>query len=166
MKLLKVFIFFTFFAVFQAQAQKSIIYTHDLVEFNDAMRLYSNKDYVASQLIFQKIKNSFDEASELKARSYYYEAFCAIRLKQKNADDLMNAFFEKFPTSTKRNTAFLEVGDYYFNNRSYAYALKWFNKINENNLTLYSQEEFNFKKPMLCLQLVVLPSPGRISQSF
>lgn len=146
MKLLKVFIFFTFFSVFQAQAQKSIIYTHELVEFNHAVSLYSNKDYVASQLIFQKIKNSFDEASELKARSYYYEAFCAIRLKQKKADDLMNAFFEKFPTSTKRNTAFLEVGDYYFNNRSYAYALKWFNKINENNLTLYSQEEFNFKK--------------------
>jgi tetratricopeptide (TPR) repeat protein len=146
MKLLKVFIFFTLFSVFQTRAQKSIIYTHDLVEFNHAVQLYSNKDYVASQLVFEKIKNSFDEASELKARSYYYEAFCAIRLKQKNADDLMNAFFEKFPTSTKRNTAFLEVGDYYFNNRSYAYALKWFNKINENNLTLYSQEEFNFKK--------------------
>ena len=146
MKLLKVFIFFTFFSVFQTHAQKSIIYTHDLVEFNHAVSLYSNKDYVASQLVFEKIKNSFDEASELKARSYYFEAFCAIRLKQKNADDLMNTFFEKFPTSTKRNTAFLEVGDYYFNNRSYAYALKWFNKINENNLTLYSQDEFNFKK--------------------
>ena len=146
MKLLKVFIFFTLFSVFQTRAQKSIIYTHDLVEFNHAVQLYSNKDYVASQLVFEKIKNNFDEASELKARSYYFEAFCAIRLKQKNADDLMNAFFEKFPTSTKRNTAFLEVGDYYFNNRSYAYALKWFNKINENNLTLYSQEEFNFKK--------------------
>ncbi len=146
MRLLKVFILFTLFFVFQAHAQKSIIYTHELVEFNHAMQLYSNKDYVASQLVFEKIKNNFDEASELKARSYYYEAFCAIRLKQKNADDLMNAFFEKFPTSTKRNTAFLEVGNYYFNNRSYAYALKWFNKINESNLTLYNQEEFNFKK--------------------
>ncbi|MGI9532010.1 tetratricopeptide repeat protein [Lutimonas sp.] len=146
MRLLKIFILFTLFSVFQVNGQKSVIYTHELVEFNHAMQLYSNKDYVASQLIFEKIKNTFDEASELKARSYYYEAFCAIRLKQKNADDLMNTFFEKFPTSTKRNTAFLEVGDYYFNNRSYAYALKWFNKINENNLTLYSQEDFNFKK--------------------
>ncbi len=146
MKLLKVFIFFTLFSFFHGFAQKSIIYTHELVDFNHAMQLYSNKDYVASQLIFEKIKNDFDEASELRARSYYYEAFCAIRLKQKDGDDLMNAFFEKFPTSTKRNTAFMEVGDYYFNNRSYAYALKWFNKVKENNLTLYNQEEFNFKK--------------------
>jgi len=146
MKLLKVFIFFILFSFFQGSAQKSTIFTHDLVDFNHAMELYSNRDYVASQLVFEKIKNDFDDASELKARSYYYEAFCAIRLKQKDADDLMNLFFEKFPTSTKRNTAFLEVGDYYFNNRSYAYALKWFNKVKENNLTLYNQEEFNFKK--------------------
>ena len=146
MKLLKVFIFFTLFSFFYGSAQKSIIYTHDLVDYNHAMQLYSNRDYVASQLVFEKIKNDFDEASELKARSYYYEAFCAIRLKQKDADDLMNSFFEKFPTSTKRNTAFLEVGDYYFNNRSYAYALKWFNKVKGNNLTQYNQEEFNFKK--------------------
>jgi len=146
MKLLKVFIFFILFSFFQGSAQKSTIFTHELVDFNHAMELYSNRDYVASQLVFEKIKNDFDDASELKARSYYYEAFCAIRLKQKDADDLMNLFFEKFPTSTKRNTAFLEVGDYYFNNRSYAYALKWFNKVKENNLTLYNQEEFNFKK--------------------
>ena len=146
MKLLKVFIFFTLFSFFQGYAQKSVIYTHDLVDFNHALQLYSNKDYVASQLMFEKIKNDFDEASELRARSYYYEAFCAIRLKQKDADDLMNAFFQKFPTSTKRNTAFMEVGEYYFNNRSYAYALKWFNKVKENNLTLHGQEEFNFKK--------------------
>ena len=146
MKLLKVLFFLTLFPIFQGLAQKSIIYTHELVTYNEAAKLYANRDYVASQLIFNKIKNNFDEASELKARSYYYEAFCAIRLKQKNGDDLMNDFFEKFPTSTKRNTAFLEVGDYYFNNRSYAYALKWFNKINENNLTLYNREEFNFKK--------------------
>ncbi len=146
MKLLKVFIFYTLLSFFQGNAQQSIIYTHDLVDYNRAMQLYSNKDYVASQLIFEKIKNDFDDASELRARSYYYEAFCAIRLKQKDADDLMNAFFEKFPTSTKRNSAFMEVGDYYFSNRSYAYAIKWFNKVKENNLTLYSQEEFNFKK--------------------
>ncbi|WKK66159.1 tetratricopeptide repeat protein [Lutimonas zeaxanthinifaciens] len=146
MKLLKIILFLCLFSSIKGFTQESIIYTHDLVDFNHAMKLYESKDYVASQLIFEKIKTSFDEASELKARSYYYEAFCAIRLKQKNGDDLMNSFFEKFPTSTKRNNAFLEVGNYYFNNRSYAYALKWFNKINENSLTLYNQEEFNFKK--------------------
>ena len=59
MKLLKVFIFFILFSFFQGYAQKSVIYTHDLVDFNHAVQLYSNKDYVASQLMFEKIKNDF-----------------------------------------------------------------------------------------------------------
>ena len=143
MKLLKVFIFFTLLSFFCGSAQQSIIYTHDLVDYNHAMQLYSNKDYVASQLVFTKIKNTFDQASELRARSYYYEAFCAIRLKQKNADELMNAFFEKFPTSTKRNTAFLEVGDYYFNDNKLV-GLKTFLNANtfvraEANYTEYDK---------------------------
>ena len=127
-------------------AQQSKIYTNEMVEFNHAMELYENKDYAAAQVIFKEIRDQFDDDSELRARSYYYEAFCAIRLGQSNGEDLMNAFFEQFPTSTKRSSAFLEVGDYYFNNRRYAYALKWFSKVNGSNLTLYDKEEFSFKK--------------------
>ena len=146
MRFLLFFVIFTL-AIFRiTYAQKSSIYTHELYDYNHAISLYQNKDYVAAQKVFERIKNSFDGASELKARSYYYEAFCAIRLNQKDADDLMNDFFVRFPTSTKRNKAFLEVGEYYFNNRSYAYALKWFSKVSESGLTHYSQEEFNFKK--------------------
>ena len=126
--------------------QRSKIYTNEMVEFNHAMELYENKDYAAAQVIFKDIRNKFDNDSELKARSFYYEAFCAIRLGQSNGEELMNDFFERFPTSTKRSSAFLEVGDYYFNNQRYAYALKWFSKVKGSNLTLYDKEEFSFKK--------------------
>jgi tetratricopeptide (TPR) repeat protein len=127
-------------------AQKSKIYTNDLVHYNHAIDLYENKDYDAAQILFKQIKDQFDDASELKARSYYYEAFCAIRLGQTDADDLMRLFFEKFPTSTKRDNAFLEVGNYYFNNGRYAYALKWFSRVDNSNLNSFNNEEFTFKK--------------------
>jgi len=78
MKILKIFILFTLFSVSLGHSQESKIYTHELVDFNHAMSLYSSKDYVASQVIFKNIKNTFDQASELRARAYYYEAFCAI----------------------------------------------------------------------------------------
>ncbi len=146
MKLQNSLLFFLLFVFGLTSAQKSKIYTNDLVAYNHAMDLYQNKDYDASQLLFKKIKDQFDDSSELKARSYYYDAFCAIRLGQKDADELMKVFFEKFPTSTKRNNAFLEVGDYYFNNRRYAYALKWFSRVDNSNLSSYNNEEFTFKK--------------------
>ena len=127
-------------------SQQSKIYTNDLIVYNHAIELYQNKDYNAAQLLFHQIKNQYDDASELKARSYYYEAFCAIRLGQDDADNLMKYFFEKFPTSTKRNNAFLEVGDYYFNNARYAYALKWFSRVAPSSLSTHYKEEFTFKK--------------------
>jgi len=143
LKLVLIFFLFSFGFVF---SQQSKIYTNDLIEYNHAVDLYRNKDYSAAQLLFHKIKNQYDDASELKARSYYYEAFCAIRLSQNDADELMKSFFEKFPTSTKRNNAFLEVGDYYFNNARYSYALKWFSKVDDSNLSSYNNEDFTFKK--------------------
>lgn len=146
MKNFKILLLFALILPLGSMAQKSEIYTHELVEYNRAVQLYQNKNYSASKEIFERIKDDFDQASELKARSYYFEAFCAIRLGQKNGDDLMNEFFTQFPTSTKRNSAFLEVGEYYFNNRRYAYALKWFSKVKETSLTRYNQEEFRFKK--------------------
>ena len=130
---------------FYLKAQKSEIYTDVLTPFHYAVELYQNKDYYAAQIKFDEIKDQFDDASELKARCYYYNAFCAIRLGQQEGEDLMRDFVKIFPTSTKRNNAFLEVGDYYFQNANYPYALKWYSRVNTNSLNLYQQEEFQFK---------------------
>ena len=141
----KYFLVLLLFAYLTSNAQKSKIYTNDLVEFNHAVELYQNRDYDAAQMLFKKIINQFEEGSELKARCYYYGAFCAIKLGQNDADQLMKDFFEKYPTSTKRNTAYLEVGDFYFYNGRYAYALKWFSKIDQTSLNNFNSEEFTFK---------------------
>ncbi len=146
MKRGKNYIIFVFLLVsFYFHAQKSEIYTDPLAPYDHAVELYQNKDYYAAQIQFDKIKNQFDDASELKARCYYYKAFCAIRLGQKDGESLMKEFVDEFPTSTKRNNAFLEVGDYYFKNANYPYALKWYSKVNTSSLSLYQQEDFKFK---------------------
>ncbi len=146
MKIYKYIVTLFLFTFYIGFGQQSKIYTNDLVVYNQANELYLNKDYHAAQILFERIKNTFDDASELKARSFYYEAFCAIRLGQKDGDELMKSFFEKHPTSTKRNNAYLEVSDYYFNNGKYAYALKWYSKVGTSNLSSFNKEEFIFNK--------------------
>jgi TolA-binding protein len=125
-------------------AQKSEIYTNNLKEYNHAIELYQNKAYVASQQKFEEIKNNFDNLSELKANCDYYIANAAIRLGQQNADELMQNFVDKYPTSTKRNGAFLDIANYYYKVGKYAYAAKWYSKVKTANLTLKNEEEFNF----------------------
>ena len=125
-------------------AQETAIYTHDLKDYNHAKELYQDRSFLASQQLFTQIKHVFDNSSENKANCEYYIANCAIRLGQQGADDLMLNFVEKYPTSTKRNNAFLETADYYFKAGKYAYALKWYGKADTYNLSLKQKEDYNF----------------------
>ncbi|WP_405576603.1 tetratricopeptide repeat protein [Winogradskyella sp. Asnod2-B02-A] len=126
-----------------AMAQKSAVYTSDLQDYQKALTLYNNKQYHAAQSLFDNVKDSTDDIT-IQSDCAYYIANCAVRLNQNNADDLITEFVEDYPTSTKRNTAFLDVADYYFDNGKYAYARKWYEKLDEGSIARSEKERFNF----------------------
>lgn len=124
-------------------AQKSAIYTNDLQDYQKALTLYNNKQYKAAQSLFDDIKFNTNDVT-IQSDCAYYIANCAVRLNQSNADDLITEFVEDYPTSTKRNTAFLDVADYYFENGKYAYSRKWYEKVDEGSIARSEKERFNF----------------------
>ena len=125
------------------QAQQTAIYTNDLVDYQKALTLYNNKQYLAAQSMFDKIEDTAKD-EQLKSDCAYYMANCAVRLNQQNADDQIQKFVDMYPTSTKRNTAFLDVADYYFTNEKYAYARKWYEKVDEYSISASERDHFNF----------------------
>ncbi len=137
--LLVAFILFSTISI----AQQSAIYTNDLAKYNKALSLYNSQQYLASQTLFEEVKReSKDDA--VRGDCAYYIANAAVRLNQQGADDLMLTFVTEYPTSTKRNSAFLDVASYYFDNGKYAYARKWYDRVEENNLSLGERETYNF----------------------
>jgi TolA-binding protein len=128
---------------FQIMAQQSAVYTSSLVDYQKALTLYNNQQYRAAQSMFSSIKKTAEE-DILQSNCAYYIANCAVRLNQQNADQLVEDFVKEYPTSTKRNTAFVDVADYYFENSKYAYAKKWYNKVDENALGRKEKEKFYF----------------------
>ncbi|WP_282121764.1 tetratricopeptide repeat protein [Algibacter mikhailovii] len=130
---------------FQITAQQSAVYTSKIVEYQKALTLYNNQQYQAAQSLFKAVYKTTKE-TVLKSDCTYYIATCAIRLNQLNADKLVEDFVEKYPTSTKRNTAFVDVADYYFENAKYAHAQKWYNKVYENDLSQAELEKYYFNK--------------------
>ncbi|ULC58993.1 tetratricopeptide repeat protein [Flaviramulus sp. BrNp1-15] len=128
---------------FQIIAQQSATYTSNLVDYQKALSLYNNQQYLAAQSLFRSIKKSSSE-DIIKSDCTYYIANCAVRLNQQNADQLVEDFVKEYPTSTKRNTAFVDVADYYFENSKYAYARKWYDKVNEDALGKSEKEKFYF----------------------
>ncbi|MGB5819811.1 MAG: tetratricopeptide repeat protein [Saonia sp.] len=131
--------------IFHGFGQESKIYTHDQKDYQDALALYNNEQYQAAQTIFEKVKANTNDL-ETRANSAYYVANAAIRLNQLGADRLMEDFVERYPTSTKRNSAFLDVGDYYFETGKYPYALKWYKKVDEGAMSGNDKDRFFFNK--------------------
>ena len=134
---------FLFGILFFGFSQETKIYTHDQKEYQDALALYNNEQYQAAQTIFARVKNTTDNL-EIKANSAYYEANAAVRLNQLGADYLMEDFVAKYPTSTKKNSAFADVAEYYFETGKYPYALKWYKKVNQTALSRKEMDKFNF----------------------
>ncbi|GAA4108017.1 tetratricopeptide repeat protein [Aquimarina addita] len=124
-------------------AQQSAIYTNELVRYNQALELYNNKQFLAAQNLFDKVKDAVDD-DNIESECAYYIANCAVWLNQKGADTMMEDFVVEYPTSVKRNAAYLDVANYYFDNGKYAYARKWYEKVDQGNMSRSQKEKFNF----------------------
>jgi len=129
--------------VLSGTAQETQIFSHENKQYQDALTLYNNKQYQAAQSLFEQVKDATDD-EETEANSVYYAANAAIRLNQRGADKLMEDFVERYPTSTKRNSAFMDVADYYFETGRYPYALKWYKKVEQDAMSKKDKERFNF----------------------
>ncbi len=134
-------VFFFFFG--KVSAQQTAAYTNELLDYNKAIELYNNDQFLAAQSMFAKVKGSSND-NTIQGDCAYYIANCAVRLNQQNADGLMESFVEEYPTSIKRNDAFINVASYYFENGKYSYARKWYDKVDEGSLSRGQMEEYNF----------------------
>jgi tetratricopeptide (TPR) repeat protein len=124
-------------------AQQSATYTSELVDFQKALSLYNSQQYLAAQSLFDQIRDAAKD-EVVKSDCAYYIANSAVRLNQQNADDLIQKFVTDYPTSPKRNTAYIDVADYYFENSRFAYARKWYQKVDEEALSRSEREKFYF----------------------
>ncbi|WP_435623133.1 tetratricopeptide repeat protein [Flagellimonas sp.] len=129
--------------LYTTTAQETKVFYHEDKAYQDALNLYNNQQYQAAQSIFEQVKSTTKDG-ETEANSAYYSANAAIRLNQRGADKMMEEFVERYPTSTKRNSAFLDVADYYFETGKYPYALKWYKKVDVSTMSTKDKERFNF----------------------
>ncbi|KGL62787.1 tetratricopeptide repeat protein [Polaribacter sp. Hel1_85] len=139
------FTYFIFLISFIGYSQQTIIDASILTKYNDATKLFNNKAYAAAQKIFIKIDETAITSSNLKSDAAYYDAICAVKLNQPEADKKVLAFIEENPNSNKKNKAFINVANYYFANKKAAYALKWYQKVNVDILSKEDRKELNFK---------------------
>ncbi|WP_275316461.1 tetratricopeptide repeat protein [Tenacibaculum bernardetii] len=126
-------------------AQESAINSEITSDYHKAIKLYNNKAYAAAQELFSEVSRNANQHENRKADADYYDAMCAIKLTQDNADDKVLEFVENHPYNNKKEKAFINVGNYYFANRKAAHALKWYQKVNDKLLSQPERDELNYK---------------------
>ena len=134
-----------FMSAFYVKAQQSSVNVNTNSEFNSALKLYNNKSYAAAQKTFEKVLQDSDKNTSLHSDASYFDAMCAIKLNQTDADKKVLRFVEENPASSKKNKAYFNVGNYYFSNKKAAHALKWYQKVNMDLISKENQKELNFK---------------------
>jgi len=137
-------LFFTII-ISSAFAQQSEIDINLMADYNHAVKLFNSKAYAAAQKTFVEVSETANDRMRVKADADYYDAMCAIRLNQTDADKKVLNFVENHPNSNKKDKAYFNVGNYYFANKRAAYALKWYSKVNLDALSEANRKELNFK---------------------
>ena len=135
----------TLFIYSSTSAQQSFAESSVVTDYNNALKLYNSKAYAAAQKTFDKVLKTSINDSNLKTDAAYYEAMCAIKLDQTDADKKVLKFVKENPISVKKDKAFFNVGNHYFANKKAAYSLKWFAKVNPFILSKENTKELNFK---------------------
>jgi len=128
---------------FGVYAQQTAVFTDDLADYNKAIELYNSNQFLAAQSLFSNVKDLTKDET-ISGDCAYFIANCAVRLNQQNADHLMEEFVADYPTSIKRNDAFINVANYYFENGKYSYARKWYDKVDETNVPRSERDKFYF----------------------
>ncbi len=137
-------IFCCFISISNTWAQKTEFQTNIDAQYHRAVTLYNNKAYSGAQRIFREVSKNTSKVN-VRTDSDFYDAMCAIKLNQTDADEQVLNFVRKHPYSSKKEKAFLNVGNYYFANRKASHSLKWYQRVDEKLLNKEEQKELNYK---------------------
>ena len=145
MKLLILFIFF-FAYVNLIKTQNSIIYNENKKNFKKGLYYFDKEKYSLAQYFFEKYLEQKDKNDYLLIHnSEYYKVICALELFNANTDKLVEDYLYFYRENNKSTLAKFFYSRYKFNRKHFNEAIKWFEKINPDELEEEEKSEYYFK---------------------
>ncbi len=134
-------LFLSFFI--SVHAQQSQRHMDVLGQYEEALHFYNQSQFEIASKTFKALYPKLD-SDHLRENVDYYLAKSSIKLGHPNADEMMENFIAKNPTSLKTNNAFLEVGNYYFNKKEFRKAKTWLSQVQTKSLSRSDLKTYQF----------------------
>lgn len=131
-------------------AQESLIYDDPLQSYKKGLELFSQKNYVTAKKLFQQAIDApanvlSNENQTIKKNARFYAAFCALELFQPDAEKLLLEMVEVYDEPPLKRLAYYYLGKYYFREKNYGDAIKWFEKVETLDLNNETIAEYKFQ---------------------
>ncbi|MEJ6980316.1 tetratricopeptide repeat protein [Pedobacter sp. P351] len=137
-----------------SQAQQTEWFTLNLA-YKSGLELFDKGKYSAASQQFGKVEQlktapstqpaDNRQVSLLKENAKFYQAVCALKLNNQNAESLFLKFIREYPASANSKSAYFFMGTSYFERKDYTKAIEWFKQIDANSLTAKESAEYRFK---------------------
>ncbi len=115
-------------------------------EFMRGMELFNKEKYPAAIRLFDSyIRNNNNYGVIKVAEAEYYRSLAALNLFNPDAEYRMITFIRNHPESPRINEAYLALGDYFYQNKSYRKAALYLDQVKRWELSPEKQQEYFFR---------------------
>ncbi|WP_159517391.1 tetratricopeptide repeat protein [Sunxiuqinia indica] len=131
---------------FPGYGQETTYYSSLEANIHQAKELFSKNKFIVAQQQFSSIIRESEKGSEIQSEAMFYKALCALRLENKNGEELIEKFIDENPESPYTNKAWFELGSDQFNNGKYAPMLRSYRNLKPSILNKEEQIKVHYQK--------------------
>ena len=126
MKTLKILIILTsfIFILNQGKSQQSEYYVDIQKEITIGKELFNQKKYNAVFRQFEIIQSKVEEKSELFSEAEFYKSVSSMKAGHSTGNRMLSRYIADYPESPYNNQAWFFMGEYQFDKKQYAQAIK------------------------------------------
>ena len=136
-----------------AQAQQTQVFASDERHFQEGLELFDRGQYGAAQQAFRRYlaiapvhaSQAGPTAGDRTADAEYYDAVSGLYLSHPDAEGLILDFAARHPAHPQAAAAYFELGKFYFDQKNYEAAIRYFTKVAPDNLGNDQRAESDFK---------------------
>jgi len=143
------FLFVLLFVLFNSQtlvwSQSSVLNVDFNNDFQRAVELYENNQFLAAQQILEKLKSADDLSEGLKQDVEFYGVLSSIKLENKDAFYQAEEFKKKHGVYTQMKKLDLLIADYHFEHNQFKEAIPVYESIKVVSLNQADKDKYNFR---------------------
>ena len=137
-----------------ALAQQTQVFAADERHFQEGLELFDRGQYGAAKEAFRRYLSiepvrsgtaTPASAADRTADAEYYYAVSGLYLLHPDAEGLIQDFAARHPAHPRAAVAYFELGKFYFDQKNYETAIRYFQQVAPDNLSNEQRAESDFK---------------------